>query len=186
MRTHKGSTSWESVSGAGRNPTFNTAMDLWDRCVEYFNWIEKTPFTIRKLFHYKGTIVKGTENRPRAMTISGLCTYLDINFQSWQNYKNLKAAITEEAKQSTREPSTRTQKEMDREFRAEEFLDIITRVENIIYTQKFQGAAAELFNPQIIAREIGLRDHTTHEHTGEGGGPISVTLQPVASLTEKK
>lgn len=51
----------------------------------------------------------------------------------------------------------------------EEFLPIIKRIQNILYTQKFEGAAAGLLNPNIIARDLGLADksniesHTTNE-----------------------
>lgn len=34
----------------------------------------------------------------------------------------------------------------------------MTRVEQIIRQQKFEGAAAELLNPNIIARDLGLAD----------------------------
>ena len=43
-------------------------------------------------------------------------------------------------------------------------------MEQIIRTQKFEGAAAELLNPNIIARDLGLADRS--EHSGPGGGPI--------------
>lgn len=39
-----------------------------------------------------------------------------------------------------------------------EFSHIITRIEKVIYTQKFEGAAAGLLNPNIIARDLGLVD----------------------------
>jgi hypothetical protein len=31
---------------------------------------------------------------------------------------------------------------------------------DIIYTQKFTGAAAGFLNPNIIARDLGLKEHT--------------------------
>ncbi len=40
----------------------------------------------------------------------------------------------------------------------EGFTPITTRVRNIIYTQKFEGAAVGAFNANIIARDLGLRD----------------------------
>lgn len=39
-----------------------------------------------------------------------------------------------------------------------EFSHIITRIEKVLYTQKFEGAAAGLLNPNIIARDLGLVD----------------------------
>jgi len=39
-----------------------------------------------------------------------------------------------------------------------EFINILTHVRNIIYNQKFTGAAAGLFNSNIIIRDLGLKD----------------------------
>jgi hypothetical protein len=39
-----------------------------------------------------------------------------------------------------------------------DFSQIIARIENVIYSQKFTAAAAGLLNANIIARELGLAD----------------------------
>ena len=39
---------------------------------------------------------------------------------------------------------------------AKEFLTVISRIEQIIYTQKFTGAAAGLLQANIISMELGL------------------------------
>ncbi|MFC0183379.1 terminase small subunit [Pseudarcicella hirudinis] len=38
------------------------------------------------------------------------------------------------------------------------FLEVITRIEEIVYVQKFEGAAVGAFNANIIARDLGLAD----------------------------
>jgi hypothetical protein len=43
-----------------------------------------------------------------------------------------------------------------------EFSEILTHITNVIYTQKLEGAAAGIFNAQIIAKEIGLTDKIDH------------------------
>ena len=45
-----------------------------------------------------------------------------------------------------------------------------SQVEDIIRTQKFEGASAELLNVSIIARDLGLADKS--EHSGPNGGAI--------------
>ena len=40
----------------------------------------------------------------------------------------------------------------------EHFIPITARIRNIIYTQKFEGAAVGAFNANIIARDLGLKD----------------------------
>lgn len=68
-------------------------------------------------------------DKMRAMTIQGLCVYLGIDIQTFYNYE--------------KQP---------------DFLAIIIRIRNVIWTQKFEGASAGLLNANIIARELGLAE----------------------------
>jgi hypothetical protein len=38
------------------------------------------------------------------------------------------------------------------------FSQVITKIEKVIYNQKFTGAAAGFLNPNIIARDLGLAE----------------------------
>ena len=78
-----------------------------------------------------GTGKRMKVNHPRAFTLRALCFYLGITEQSWNNY-----------------------------HKAELFSDIIEAINQVIYTQKFEGAAAGFFNANIIARDLGLKDAT--------------------------
>jgi hypothetical protein len=40
----------------------------------------------------------------------------------------------------------------------DDYSEVITRAEEVIYSQKFAGAAADLLNANIIARDLGLTD----------------------------
>ncbi len=140
-----GNQSWRMRSSHGRKPMFATGEALWDACVEYFEWVEATPLKEQKLFTYMGEIVKGEVSKMRAMTQNGLCTFLDISVQTWNNFR-----------------------------RRDELSETVDRVDRIIYDYKFTGAAADMLNVNIIARELGLRDGM--EHTGKDGGPISGVL----------
>ena len=42
--------------------------------------------------------------------------------------------------------------------RKEGFSDIVQSVNNLLYAEKFSGAAADLLNANIISRELGLKD----------------------------
>jgi hypothetical protein len=141
-----GNSFWEARSTHGRAPIFKKADDLWVSCCEYFAWIEHNPLYESKGFAFQGTVTIKEFPKMRAMTVTGLCIFLDISVQTWYSYKDRKG-----------------------------FLEITTRVDEIIRTQKFQGAAADLLNANIIARDLGLADKS--ELTGKDGGPIeSVTL----------
>ena len=54
----------------------------------------------------------------------------------------------------------------------DDFSAVTTRIEDIIYEQKFTGAAADLLNPNIIARDLGLADKK--EVSGPDGDAIEI------------
>jgi len=143
---------WEARSSHGRKPKFATPDDLWNACVEYFEWIEKNPLFEQKAFCFQGVVTYATLPKMRAMTISGLCIFLDLSMQTWLDYKGRK-----------------------------DFIDITTRVETIIYNQKFTGAAADLLNANIIARDLGLRDESRVDHQSTDG---SMSPKPIKDLSD--
>jgi len=151
MTAPKGNQFWKARSSHGRQPIFADPEKLWDACCEYFQWVEDNPLYEDKAFAYQGVVTHAPVAKMRAMTISGLCTFLDIGRRTWDDYQ-----------------------------KRQDFLPVVTRVEDVIYQQKFAGAAADLLNPNIIARDLGLRDR--QEHLGIGGAP----LVPVINLSLSK
>lgn len=147
MSAPKGNQFWKVRSTHGRAPIFQTPEALWSACSEYFEWVDKNPLSEAKPFAWQGQITVATLPKMRAMTVTGLCLFLDISVQAWSEYK-------------TREG----------------FGEITTRVGDIIRTQKFQGAAADLLNPNIIARDLGLAERS--EHSGPNGSPIEIKASP--------
>lgn len=120
---------WEARSSHGRTPAFASAGALRTAAVEYFEWVQDNPLGEEKLFSYEGAVVRGDMGKMQAMTLKGLCIFLDISFQNWTEYR----------------------------ARAD-YSDVCEWVESVIYHQKFTGAAAGLLNPSIIARDLGLAD----------------------------
>lgn len=129
MTFQLGNRFWELRSSHGRNPTFPNPEALWSACCEYFTWVEDNPLMESKLCSYQGENVLETVPKMRAMTIQGLCLFLDIHPTTWKEYG-----------------------------KKPDFSSIVTRAEEVIYSQKFAGAAADLLNPNIIARDLGLSD----------------------------
>lgn len=148
MQFQKGNKFWLARSSHGRNPIFSDPEQLRNACYEYFEWVENNPLYEEKIFHAQGIITKDTVTKMRAMTISGLCLFLDICENTWANYKKQR-----------------------------DFLSITLEVEKVIYNQKFAGASADLLNPNIIARELGLADKQQNEHTGVDGKPIAHSVE---------
>jgi len=142
---------WEARSSHGRKPIFDCPEKLWVACCEYFEWVEANPLQEDKIFQFQGMIVRDSVSKMRAMTIEGLCIFLDIAKRTWDGYTE-----------------------------REDFVPVTTRAEEIIRNQKFVGAAADLLNANIIARDLGLSDKS--ELTGKGGGPIKI--QSARDLTD--
>lgn len=156
MAAPKGNKFWEARSSHGRNPKFDSADALWAACCEYFEWVEKHPLFESKAFSYQGEITVATLPKMRAMTIAGLCLFLDISDDTWRNYKA-----------------------------NQDLLGVVTRAEKVIYDQKFSGAAADLLNANIIARDLGLKDVSAQEITGADGGPIKYSDISEEELNER-
>lgn len=157
MSAPLGNRFWEQRSSHGRKPIFESADALWDAACEYFEWVQDNPLNEKKLFSYEGDIVEGDIDKMRAMTIQGLCFFLDISRQAYYNYKERK-----------------------------DFVDICERIEAVIYTQKFEGASAGLLNSAIIARELGLaekQDHTSSDGS-MGQKPTTINLVGLKPLDE--
>lgn len=144
MAAPKGNRFWEARSSHGRKPIFATPEDLADACQQYFEWVDENPLWESKPFAYQGVVTVAEFPKMRAMTLDGLCLFLDIDDQTWRNYAS-----------------------------KEDFIGVTTRVEKAIRTQKFTGAAADLLNANIIARDLGLADKS--ELTGKDGGPIETS-----------
>jgi hypothetical protein len=134
MAAPKGNRFWEARSSHGRNPKFESPEALWAACCEYFEWVEANPLYEVKAFAFQGVVTQESLPKIRAMTISGLCIFLDITRQTWGTFRAI-----------------------------EGFSDITTRAEEIIYDQKFSGAAADLLNANIIARDLGLKEQSQVE-----------------------
>lgn len=135
MAAPKGNRFWEARSSHGRNPKFASADALWEACLEYFEWVENNP--LGEGIAYQGKVSADALPKMRAMTIGGLCNFLDITVPTWKEY-----------------------------CVREDFLYITARTEEIIRQQKFEGASAGLLNPNIIARDLGLADKAQTEVSG--------------------
>jgi hypothetical protein len=134
---------WKLRSSHGRKPIFSSPEELWEAAVDYFEWVTKHPLKAAELVKYQGKAKIKNLPKMRAMTLKGLCLFLDLPHSTWQDY---------------------TAKD--------DFSAVTTRIEDIIYEQKFTGAAADLLNPNIIARDLGLADKK--EVSGPDGDAIEI------------
>jgi hypothetical protein len=136
----KGNQFWLARSKHGRDKIYASPDLLWEACCEYFQWVEDNPLWDNKVSQYQGAAVDMPVAKMRAMTIGGICLFLDIDVTTWREWRNNK-----------------------------DFSPVIAKADAVIYEQKLTGAAADLLNANIIARELGLKDTAAHEHTSPDG-----------------
>lgn len=157
MAAPKGNKFWELRSSHGRNPIFVAPDDLWTAACEYFEWVEENPLWEDKVTSFQGVNTHEPVAKMRAMTIMGLCIFLDISQQAWSEYK-----------------------------KREGFGDVTSRIDDIIRDQKFGGAAADLLNANIIARDLGLVDKAQSDHTNSDGSLAALIMAGVDGRTRTK
>ncbi len=138
-RFGEGNRFWQAREAHGRPPLFNDPEQLWDACCAYFRWVEDNPLRKHKIFVIKGKAVPVEIPKMRAMTIAGLCGFLRITNGTWVEWRKKRTDLSE----------------------------IIARVETIIWCQKFEGAAAGLFNARVINRELGHSAKWRHANFDE-------------------
>lgn len=158
MGAPKGNQFWTLRSKHGRDKLFETPELLWKAACEYFQWCSANPWEKKDWVGKDGDQVLREIERP--LTLTGLCLYLDCSSSYFRAFK-----------------STLQEKDKD-------YLTIITRIEDIIYTQKFEGAAVGIFNANIIARDLGLRDNVSTELTGKDGQSIQHQYEITLKLSQ--
>lgn len=143
MSAPLGNEFWKARSSHGRHPIFADADTLWAAATEYFEWVEDNPLKEAQAFAYQGNVTVSELPKMRAMTVMGLCLFLDISRDTFNQYRDKNG-----------------------------FSDVTTRIDDVIRTQKFEGASAGLLNPNIIARDLGLAEKS------EIAGGIAITISP--------
>lgn len=141
---------WKLRSKHGRDKLFASPDLLWKAACEYFEATDARKW-VKKDWVGKDAIEVDRETAP-PYTMEGLCLYLDCNLDYFNRfYRALEGKDDQESK---------------------DFCHIVMRVKQIVYQQKFEGAAVGTYNPSIIARDLGLRDKVETELSGKDGKPI--------------
>lgn len=147
---------WEQRSKHGRDTLFASGALLWEAAKEYFEWCQDNPFEEEKPFvvsnggNSGSSIEDHTIKHMRPFTMHGLCLFLDCSTSYFRAFK-----------------STHKGEKND-------FLTVIEKIEEVIYNQKFSGAASGFFNANIIARDLGLKDQTDITTAGEKINPPGI------------
>lgn len=148
---------WKLRSTHGREKIFDSPDAMWEAACEYFQWCTDNPIISVEQRKSSGkgitiVIADDDDESPlersdliqlplmRPFTWEGIAMFMDCDVKTLRDY------CTEESHK--------------------DFHPIHTRIREVIYRQKFEGAAVGLLNHSIIARDLGLidrRQQETHE-----------------------
>lgn len=126
-----------------RHRTYATPQEFLAAVAEYFQWCEDNPIQDEQVNVWQGQVIRTDLNKTRAFTKTGLASFLGIPVSRLEAYKRRDD---------------------------ESWSEVVELIEQVIYTQKFENAAAGLLNASIISRDLGLAEKS--ELSGPGGGPI--------------
>lgn len=118
--------------------------ELWERFIEYAVDVEENPLYGTKVFCYKGEIIYAKVRKERPMTIGGFTAALGITPRAWRNWRASR----------------------------EDLAEIIERIEQAMFVQRFCLAAVGMIKANLISREIGLAN------CNKSAGSANVTLVP--------
>lgn len=132
---------------------FDNPQDFLNAAIDYFEWVDDHPLLEENASVYKGEVTRYAIRKTRPYTKKGLATYLGIPDGRIDIYRKTPG-----------------------------WEETIEMVEQAIYTQKFEHAAAGLMNASIISRDLGLAEKT------EIGGikdapPVAFNITPMATGT---
>lgn len=142
----KGNELYKIRSTNGRSAIYETPEEIQKKANEYFEYVLNNPIKEEVLINksYQKRTKKGDKdiiktkshskaklNKLRPFTLWGLCNYMDIGLTTFRNYE-----------------------------KKPDFMDIISRIRQIIDMQQFEGGVTGQFNSSLIARRLNLIDRT--------------------------
>jgi hypothetical protein len=151
-RFQKGNDAWKARSKHGRNP-IHTPETLLEAIAEYLEWVEAHPLYEEQVKVVDKCVETVAVSKPRAMTISACARFCGVTYKTWDQWR-----------------------------KHPDFSEIVEEADEIIREQKFEGAAAGLFNANIIARDLGLREASDSRVKHSGG----IGLADLSSMTDEE
>lgn len=147
----------------GTKVTVHTAEQLYSLACEYFEYMDASALTTSaELTTAQGVDPTGAgatdykqgkiRRKMRPYTLSGLCSFIGFTASYMSNLKTSNTEIYEDESRDF----------LERE-NARELVACVDWIKEVIYTNKYNGAATGMFNSDVIMREIGRRLETEGE-----------------------
>lgn len=141
MPAPKGNNYWSFRNKHGRSHAY-TPEGFWEEAVKYFTWMGKRTWVKKEAIKSgdsAGKLVSIPTSTP--LSITSFCLFADIDENTFQRYEKAEGY--------------------------ENFWAITRAIKQIIENQQFEGATVGAYNPNIIARKLGLVDKKEIENKGE-------------------
>ncbi len=146
-----------TLSDRGNTRKFATPEELVEACIRYFQWADANAIEEQQLFSSaKFGVIKATKAHKRPYTHEGLLLFIGIHFNTWYNWSN----------------------PFHKMYRPD-LAPVIEHVRNIIYEQKFTGAAVGLFNANLVARSLNLVERHDVTTNGEEVAPVTFNIKAI-------
>lgn len=165
MSLHKGGKYWQERKKVGRPKEFSSPDELWGEFCEYCSEVDGSP--IKKTEVVKSGFMAGTSFEvplPRPYNWDSFEDWIfeKRGFVKFDSYKS------------------------NYQGRYTEFVGVIERIKKVMRSQKFEGAAAGLFNPNIIAYDLGLAAKQIIETKGEASiDPSKLSKEALEEIAEQ-
>ena len=141
MPAPKGNKYWEFRNKHGRNFKY-TPEKFEEESIKYFEYITGNVWNKKEAIksgEMAGQLIDIPTQTP--MSIESFCLFMDIDRVTFDNYESNVGNY-------------------------KDFFNIITRVRAIIESNQFEGATVGAYNPNIIARKLGLIDKKELDQKG--------------------
>ena len=141
----------DHINPVGKPPKYKKPKDLWNKFVEYVDWVDSNPIELPIRMNLKGSqkqIESRTEDKvtaKRPYTLTGFCMF--ANIWDWSGFKLAECRHTEE------------------------YRGVIRAIEDAIKDQQISGAMVGLYNSNLTARLNGITDKTDITTNGKDLNP---------------
>lgn len=158
---------WKRRAKHGVDALFTSPTKLLEGFEQYITEMSENPIIVDEIKVVDGMVERVPVYKQRPLTIGGLCIFLGVNEVYLAQFKN-----------------TKTYKENP------DFPKVMSIIDQVTRTQKFEGASVGLFNANIIARDLGLRENVDNTSKGEAlASPLIVnqynTAPPMAGSEDE-
>lgn len=143
---------WKKIK-PGRPTKFESPQALWDAACKYFQWVDNNSWDEIKPMVVDKTVEKVKVPIKLPYTLMECEQFLNVSHSYFRTFKHEAKGTTDEIKL--------------------EFLAVIEAIEKTCFNQQYKGAAAGVFNNNIVARALGIKEQTEQTNINFNSATLS-------------